>query len=642
MSSRRKDSFRGHHISEVFYENFKKSFFYTELYLQHRDELILCVRDGFINLYYNCDAIAKIQSSDKEPQSLVAEVASYYLTGETPSKGYVKMSGQELLQNYDIIKSNSNKRRKLEKQAQERLFITNNSNARSDWFCIDVEYTKSFARKSAMEHWRFDIIAVSRRAPFRVALIELKYGNGAIGGRSGITKHVKDYYSFHHNHSFELLKPELASIITSLDKIGVEVPETLRHIRCEDFAKRPEYYFITLNNRREAGQSTLPMETMAGYLFTQANGDWKASRYSRRASTDGYYATVGGDRSFKPVFLFSPATLPELGIRDILDESSYIRKEVAGRPLKKAYKTIQGDRQARLIEQGATVFYSASNGGLASWDHNGHLETRASRKVLKDEDREKNLYEPIRKEVMLYVENAHISWWHMAGESNQEVTAHTLSSQVSCFNHLFAIRNDEAAVKAVLKAATGISFDEILPSFIEEHTLISFEFVFHNKQLLHENHETRGEKCTSIDALIYARKGDEKWLVPIEWKYTETYDKSKPCFTNYRRYQDLVAADSQLPSWLELYHQDPYYELARQTLLMEKMIDNYPDIATRYFHIVVVPRDNTEMRADAERFGSSLKQGGTRAFQIIDPSELLQPIGSLYPDLIAYLKTRYW
>lgn len=126
LMKERKDSFRGNNLCDISYENFKKSIFYKELYKKHKDELILGIRDGYINIYYNCDSIAKIVDSKLNSQHITAEVASYYLTGESPNKKYIKVSGKELLDNYEVIKSNSNKRGKLEKQAQERLFIDNN------------------------------------------------------------------------------------------------------------------------------------------------------------------------------------------------------------------------------------------------------------------------------------------------------------------------------------------------------------------------------------------------------------------------------------------------------------------------------------------------------------------------------------
>lgn len=307
------------------------------------------------------------------------------------------------------------------------------------------------------------------------------------------------------------------------------------------------------------------------------------------------------------------------------------------------YKIKQGERQAQLIKDVSWVFEGAKNMGLASWkDKDGNIAEGMSRKVLVSEDRRKNLYAPIREGVINYVKNASISWWHMCGENHDDVTAHTLSSQVSCFNHLFLIRNDEVAIKTILKVATGISFDEILPSFIENDTLISFEFVFENKALLKEQYETRGTHCTSIDALIYARKGAEKWLIPIEWKYTESYDVNAGYQPNYKRYEELVSKNSCLLSWQVLFYKDPFYELARQTLLMEKIIEKHPEIADRFFHIIVVPKENVEMNGDASKFCSSLKQDSVNSHRIVSPVEFLETLEGAYPDLIRYLCARYW
>ena len=315
MKSR--NSFRGTSIDETFAASFIKSRFYKDIYVKHKNEIIIGVRDGFINLYYNCDSIAKIEVHNPN----LCKINNYYTDGEKKC-----LTEHEIVRYYNKIKENSDKRSKQEKQAQQTLFIDNNNNSSSKWFCIDVEYTKSLQGKSHAEDWRFDIIAISKTRPFRVALIELKYGRGAIGGNSGITKHIQDYYKFHKDNSFEILKPELISIIKSLIILGVDVPETLHDITIDDFARTPEYYFITLNNNKKTGQNTSPMETMAGYLFTEANGDWKAIKYSQKASEEGYYATVGNDKSFKPVFFFTEATLPKPGIYDILDESNYVKK----------------------------------------------------------------------------------------------------------------------------------------------------------------------------------------------------------------------------------------------------------------------------------------------------------------------------
>lgn len=309
-----RDSFRGTSINQDFAGNFKKTLFYKEIYCKHKNEIIIGVRDSFINLYYNCDNIALIEV-DKPYQ---CKIDSYYTNGEKTI-----LTDKELVSYYDTIKANSDKRNKLEKQSQQRLYMENNNNPSSKWFCIDVEYTKSLQGKAHPEDWRFDIIAISKVSPFRVALIELKYGSGALKEPSGIRKHVKDFYSFFKNKKFEKLKLEIISIIKKLSLLGVEVPESLGNISCDDIVSEPEFYFITLNNNpAKIGSENTPKMTMSGYLFGDKR--WGCKRISSLINKQGdYYAITGHDKSFRPRFLFSKASLPCLQIKDILDRKYY-------------------------------------------------------------------------------------------------------------------------------------------------------------------------------------------------------------------------------------------------------------------------------------------------------------------------------
>ena len=75
---------------------------------------------------------------------------------------------------------------------------------------------------------------------------------------------------------------------------------------------------------------------------------------------------------------------------------------------------------------------------------------------------------------------------------------------------------------------------------------------------------------------------------------------------------------------------------------MEQIISNKPFEADDYRHIVVCPKNNTEMMADATSFKGSLKDKSK--FHIIDPQALLSPLkgNDKYKDLLSYLETRYW
>ncbi len=321
----KQDSFRGYGIDQNFVDKFKASDFYKEIYVKHKDNIIIGVRDGYINLYYNCDSIAKISCNTR---SLKGEISPYYINNERGNRKNISES--EIVQYYEDIKRRSDDRKKLEKQAQARLFIENNNNPNSEWFCIDIEYAKTG------QHGRFDIIALSKRSPHKVALIELKYGNHALGGDSGIREHIKDFYTFFTGvDSFNNLKSELVSIIGKLEKLGVDLPVSLQGLEEEGIAPIPLFYIIVLNNNIELGKNSTPKQTISGYLFKDKR--WGCKRIStliKKRGEGDYFELINNDKSFPLTFLFSKSTLPNsnsgnIGISDILNEKFYDKEIIS-------------------------------------------------------------------------------------------------------------------------------------------------------------------------------------------------------------------------------------------------------------------------------------------------------------------------
>lgn len=270
--------------------------------------------------------------------------------------------------------------------------------------------------------------------------------------------------------------------------------------------------------------------------------------------------------------------------------------------------------------------------------------------ILKPEDSKYNLYSAIRENAMQYFDNHSISWWRQE-EDGYSPTGHLLSSQIHCLNHLFALRTDPKAVKTIIDKATGMSFDNVLPSLIDDdlESFISFEFAFKNNEWLQETDEgaKRGTLCTSIDAMVMAELAGKKWLIPIEWKYTETYQgKDLTADKRLERYSHLIESSPHLKMPQDgiphsVYFIEPSYELMRQTLLCEQLVKN--GYADDFFHINVIPNGNMELRNAVENeFVPMLKDKSK--FKIIDPQDLLSPLeeNNLHPELIEYLKKRYW
>ena len=320
------------------------------------------------------------------------------------------------------------------------------------------------------------------------------------------------------------------------------------------------------------------------------------------------------------------------------------------------YKKSQYERQERLIE----------NSDLFSGDKgNGYFRGIARPFVL--HNGMNNLYAPIREGVIKYFKENKISWW-----GGGKPSGHTLSSQIACLNHLFAIMNDKDAVLAMINGVRD-EFESVLSVLCDaEPQYIAFEVVS-DCDYLNEGTPTRGSNCTSVDAFIYAvHRGDGKrWLIPIEWKYTEHYyskDKSNEdrdgdaIGANGKgrervgRYAALTDESSQLKSlesyYGSVYYQEPFYQLMRQTLWAENMVKYRGKErlkAEDYLHIHVVPSDNKALLERCYRVSGRGMESTWRSmlndqskYVIVDPKSLFTPITERYPDLASYLAKRYW
>ncbi|MBO4543208.1 MAG: hypothetical protein J5725_08525, partial [Bacteroidales bacterium] len=367
-----------------------------------------------------------------------------------------------------------------------------------------------------------------------------------------------------------------------------------------------------------------------------------------------------GNFSFNIKYLYEkPKLIDTTIINDDSKENNDMKKEIT-------YKSLQKKKQLELLHH--NEFFENAIGCGIQWNKDKKVWEQYPH-ILQHQDSLKNLFVEIRQDVLEYFELNDIEWW---GQSDDRYfpSGNLLSSQIQCLNHLFAIRSDYDAVFKIINTQIP-DIKEILPSPIDEKfcemekfpyetpSYISFEFTFNNKEYLNERCSKRGANCTSVDAFVYAKDGrGNHVLIPIEWKYTESYkkiiDKKKYLkIVNVvkRRYLNKISNNnSHLVGWEKSYYLEPLYELARQSLLMEQIISEKPFSADYYQHIVVCPTDNKEMRADAKTFKDSLSECGKNLFHIIDPKDFLAPISSIkdkkekkkYADLLNYLETRYW
>ena len=303
--------------------------------------------------------------------------------------------------------------------------------------------------------------------------------------------------------------------------------------------------------------------------------------------------------------------------------------------------------------------------------------------ILDDSERDKNLYnwqdKDSVKRVKDYFKENKIKWWNCSldmpkGQKPDEmnITRHLVSSQLACINHLFYIKHDKEAVLSIINGISGmpVKFKDVMNVPCDKGTdnYIAFEVVA-SKDYLHEKYLSRGECCTSVDAFIYALdENNERWLIPIEWKYTEKYErddksngtKGKTRLSRYCNTKDdnLIGNSKQLKSLPDykhsIYFQEPFYQLMRQTLWAECICRSKEEQvlpAEHFVHIHVCPSENKELlnKRYAEVTNKPSMEEAWREmltdqslYHLVDPKELLQPIAQKYPELYNYLQGRYW
>ena len=599
-------------------------------YVQNDDTLDMEFRENSFTLYYRGGELLSV--SEPKPKKYVwnpldANYNDGHKLKNNPENFEEYIPEAKHLIDYHICISKKN--HLGEKEIQQLVVKENNYSPNSqdtDYFIVDMEYTEGGDKDKT----RFDLIAVrwDSNGPARkkdevsLAIIEVKQGTHSVistKSRPGLRTHQKDFNAFIQKKKEEKSLADFCDDIIMIFKQKCE----LKLIRTNEKMKK-----ITRSSDLQLKTSEID------FICLLAN-------YKDRS------------RALEIEFIG-------------MDECKFIKSSLMGYGLfasqifsitpkypnmKSDYLEYEKKKQATILKEYRTSFFNnAQDIGYSRKNHQWYDY------ILKAQYNANNLYHCIQKGAkdtkgaIEYFKKYNIAWWQCLNKSD-EPTGHLVSSQIHCLNHLFALRTDKDAVKLIIEKATGVHFDYILPSLIDDdpESYISFEFAFHNDEWLQENDKgaRRGTMCTSIDAMIFAEKDGAKWLIPIEWKFTERYDREdKTNRKRLKRYKHLIELSNRLQIPADgiahsAYFIEPNYELMRQTLLCEQIIEH--GYAKDFFHINIIPTKNTELRKAVEtEFMPMLTKDAK--FKIIDPQELLSPLqgNDDYKELLNYLETRYW
>jgi hypothetical protein len=227
---------------------------------------MLAIRENFINIYYRGGNIFNIKEHNKGFYQASFDEQynkSGLLIPDSPTEINHQNDARSWIDSFpsrkNIMDEYFSTYGKAEREFQQLIARENNNSTisnESEYFVSDIESSIRFSNTEP--YARFDIMAIRWLAAQRkngsnckVALIEMKYGDGALGGSAGLLKHLKDMDKLISNKdSYAKLLQTMDSQFNQLDELGL-----LKFNKSTSNAKvklnaneKPEVIFILANH----------------------------------------------------------------------------------------------------------------------------------------------------------------------------------------------------------------------------------------------------------------------------------------------------------------------------------------------------------------------------------------------------------
>jgi len=224
--------------------------------------LMLAIRDGYINIYYRGGNILKVQEHSQGFYQASFD-DNYNKFGKdiplSPATIKDKYDAEKWVASFparkDIMDRYFSAYGKAEREFQQLVARENNYSSisnESEYFISDIEVTDPDPGA------RFDMMAIrwptSKRKSgkhCRAALIEMKYGDGALGGNAGMLKHLNDMDAMvSNNERYANLLKTMEKQFNQLDQLGLlnfnkGTSEAKVELNPKD---KPEVIFILANH----------------------------------------------------------------------------------------------------------------------------------------------------------------------------------------------------------------------------------------------------------------------------------------------------------------------------------------------------------------------------------------------------------
>lgn len=224
------------------------------------DTLDLELRGDFVSIYYRGGSLFKI--TEKDGDYIIYFNKKYCLTDTTTLDEYPNV--EKAVTNIPFYKQAMDwwfkKYPKYEREfqqviARENNYIGNISRG-TDYYIADIEYANKLDDSDKAS--RFDMVALKWLSngairkdltKISLALIEVKYGSGALQGKAGVSDHLKDFQSFLNDaESLKAFCEDMSMVFAQKCRLGLVdgLRETQFDVTIS--SENPEVIFIFANH----------------------------------------------------------------------------------------------------------------------------------------------------------------------------------------------------------------------------------------------------------------------------------------------------------------------------------------------------------------------------------------------------------
>lgn len=248
-------------ISTEMFNALQSGVLYPLLELVHHDQTLdMELRGNSINIYYRGGSLFTLK---EDPSNSFSIFFNSKYCNTILAKLYPKLSSipsvDEAIQNLPFYKQAMDfwfsNHPKLEREIQQEIVTENNNHGNisygTDYYIVDIEYADT------ENNSRFDMVAIKwpstsngrqDKKEATLALIELKYGDGAIGGESGVQKHLQDSDAFlSDDKKFSKFCSDMAQVFEQKCKLGLINGIKGNHPKIT--TNNPEIIFIFANHK---------------------------------------------------------------------------------------------------------------------------------------------------------------------------------------------------------------------------------------------------------------------------------------------------------------------------------------------------------------------------------------------------------